>query len=83
MESITIFWFRRDLRIEDNCGLFHALKENKDILPIFIFDENILKNFSDNDPRIQFIYNSLRLLDNIFKKNQSSIQIFRGKPEKI
>ena len=83
MKSITIFWFRRDLRIEDNCGLFHALKENKNVLPIFIFDINILKNFSDNDPRIEFIYNSLKLLDNTLKKNQSSIQIFKGKPEKI
>ena len=66
MKSITIFWFRRDLRIEDNCGLFHALKENKNVLPIFIYDLNILKNFSDDDPRIEFIYNSLKLLDNTF-----------------
>ena len=45
MKSITIFWFRRDLRIEDNCGLFYALKENKNVLPIFIYDVNILNNF--------------------------------------
>ena len=83
MKSITVFWFRRDLRIEDNCGLFHALKENKNVLPIFIYDLNILKNFSDDDPRIEFIYNSLKLLDNTFKKNQSSIHIFKGEPEKI
>ena len=83
MKSITVFWFRRDLRIEDNCGLFYALKENKNVLPIFIYDVNILKNFSDDDPRIEFIYNSLKLLDNTFKKNQSSIKIFKGKPKKI
>ena len=83
MKLITIFWFRRDLRIEDNCGLFHALRENKNVLPIFIYDVNILKNFSDDDPRIEFIYNSIKLLDNTFKKNQSSIKIFKGKPEKI
>ena len=83
MKSISIFWFRRDLRIEDNCGFFYALKENKNVLPIFIYDVNILKNFSNDDPRIEFIFNSLELLDNIFKKNQSSIQIFKGEPEKI
>ena len=40
---MTIFWFRRDLRIEDNAGLFYALKENKDVQPLFIFDVNILR----------------------------------------
>ena len=83
MKSITVFWFRRDLRIEDNCGLFYALKENKNVLPIFIYDINILNNFSDDDPRIEFIYNSLKLIDETFKKNKSSIQIFKGEPEKI
>ena len=83
MKSITIFWFRRDLRIADNCGLFHALKENKNVLPIFIFDENILSHFSNDDPRIEFIYNSLILLNNVFKKNKSAIQIYKGKSEKI
>ena len=83
MKSITIFWFRRDLRIEDNCGFFHALKENKSVLPIFIFDENILKHFSNDDPRVEFIYNSLMSLNNVFKKNKSSIEIYKGKPEKV
>ena len=83
MESITIFWFRRDLRIDDNCGFFYALRENKNVLPIFIFDENILSKFSNDDPRIEFIYNSLISLNNVLKKNKSSIQIYKGKPEKI
>ena len=83
MESITIFWFRRDLRIDDNCGFFYALRENKNVLPIFIFDENILSKFSNDDPRIEFIYNSLISLNNVFKKNKSSIQIYKGKPENI
>jgi len=39
---MNIFWFRRDLRVEDNVGLFHALNSDEDVLPIFIFDENIL-----------------------------------------
>jgi deoxyribodipyrimidine photo-lyase len=39
---MTIFWFRRDLRLDDNCGLFHALSNSEAVLPIFIFDKNIL-----------------------------------------
>ena len=37
-ESITLFWFRRDLRLEDNTGLFQALNRHKNVQPIFIFD---------------------------------------------
>jgi deoxyribodipyrimidine photolyase len=36
---MTVFWFRRDLRLEDNVGLFHALNSGEEVLPIFIFDE--------------------------------------------
>jgi len=39
---MNIFWFRRDLRLDDNVGLFHALNANEEVLPIFIFDETIL-----------------------------------------
>ena len=40
--AVNIFWFRRDLRLEDNAGLYHALKEDKPVVPVFIFDRNIL-----------------------------------------
>ena len=40
-KDVSIFWFRRDLRLEDNVGLFYALSENENVLPIFIFDKNI------------------------------------------
>ena len=36
---MNIFWFRRDLRVDDNVGFFHALNSNEEVLPIFIFDE--------------------------------------------
>ena len=45
--EINIFWFRRDLRLDDNCGLFHALKSGKKVLPIFIFDEEILSKLQE------------------------------------
>ena len=43
--STAIFWFRRDLRLADNAGLYYALRENKNVLPIFIFDTEILGNW--------------------------------------
>jgi deoxyribodipyrimidine photo-lyase len=57
MEMLQIFWFRRDLRLEDNAGLYHALKSGKPVLPIFIFDETILERLEDKkDKRVQFIH---------------------------
>ena len=57
---IAIFWFRRDLRLEDNAGLSHALKSGFKILPIFIFDQNILKKLGNKkDPRVLFIYRQI------------------------
>ncbi|MEN8912539.1 MAG: deoxyribodipyrimidine photo-lyase, partial [Polaribacter sp.] len=55
-EQIQLFWFRRDLRLNDNCGLFHALDSGKKVLPIFIFDEDILSRLPDNDARVSFLH---------------------------
>jgi deoxyribodipyrimidine photo-lyase len=56
MERVNIFWFRRDLRLKDNAGLFHALKSNNRVLPIFIFDPGILQKLPNrSDQRVQFI----------------------------
>jgi len=46
---LTIFWFRRDLRLDDNAGLYHALKSGNPVLPIFIFDKEILDKLEDKD----------------------------------
>ena len=48
-EPITIFWFRRDLRLEDNTGLCHALQSGYRVLPVFIFDINILNRLDDEE----------------------------------
>ena len=55
----NIFWFRRDLRIEDNTALIQALNSSQSIIPIFIFDINIIKKLPKDDARISFIYNQL------------------------
>ena len=54
---VNIFWFRRDLRLDDNAGLYHALKEGKPVVPVFIFDRNILDELEDKkDRRVEFIH---------------------------
>jgi deoxyribodipyrimidine photo-lyase len=63
MSAISLFWFRRDLRLEDNRGLFNALKTGLPVLPVFIFDSNILKKLSNkSDARVNFIYKQVESL---------------------
>ena len=81
--KISIFWFRRDLRLEDNTALNQALSKKLQVLPVFIFDEEILHELPNNDPRVNFIYNSLNKIDQTLKKHNSSLLCLRGKPIKI
>ena len=82
-EKIAVFWFRRDLRLEDNAGLFFALSENKNVLPIFIFDPEILESLPKNDARVQFIYSTLTKINNRLLEQKKSIQIFHDSPNKV
>jgi len=82
--STTLFWFRRDLRLQDNAGLFHALKENQDVLPIFIFDTVILDKLDDrDDARVAFIYQSLEILKTQLEALGSSLLVLYGDPVKL
>ncbi|MFK8059630.1 MAG: deoxyribodipyrimidine photo-lyase [Polaribacter sp.] len=78
--AINIFWFRRDLRLEDNCGLFHALKSDKKVIPIFIFDDEILSKLPKDDARVSFIHQELENIYIELKKVGSSLAVFYGKP---
>ena len=66
---MNIFWFRRDLRIDDNKGFFEALSSGKEVLPIFIFDPTILEQLPKDDARVSFIHELLDKLDSEFQKN--------------
>lgn len=80
-QSTSIFWFRRDLRLEDNAGLYHALKENERVLPVFIFDTAILNQLEDpNDRRVDFIHQALQHLQGQLEKIGSSLLVFHSKP---
>lgn len=79
----TYFWFRRDLRLEDNIGLTKALESSKNIQCIFIFDENIILELPNNDHRITFIYDELSKLNEQLKSFDSSLRVEIGKPEQV
>ena len=78
-QKVTFFWFRRDLRLEDNTALFHALQSDTPVIPLFIFDEEILENLPKNDPRVSFIYDSLQNINNQLLEINSSVLIKKGK----
>lgn len=81
--KINIFWFRRDLRLDDNTALDNAMCSGLPVLSVFIFDENITEELPADDPRISFIYNTLSGINKELNKWGSSLLIKKGKPEKI
>ena len=83
MEKVTLFWFRRDLRLHDNVGLYHALKANKNVLPIFIFDTEILNKLPKDDARVNFIHDQLVKIDYQLKTIDAGINIYHGKPQEV
>ena len=82
-EEVSVFWFRRDLRLEDNCALFYALNSKYKVLPLFIFDETILNELPNNDPRVTFIYETLKNIHSELTKFNSSLYIKKGNPSDI
>lgn len=81
MQSVNIFWFRRDLRLQDNAGLYHALKSGNPVLPIFIFDKNILDKLENKgDRRVEFIHVALEELQTSLTKIGSSLEVFYSTP---
>jgi deoxyribodipyrimidine photo-lyase len=76
--KISIFWFRRDLRLEDNIGLYQALKADCPILPVFIFDEAIINELPKNDARINFIYQNLNHINKGLEEKNTSLLVLKG-----
>jgi deoxyribodipyrimidine photo-lyase len=76
--KVSIFWFRRDLRVEDNLALYHSLKSNYPVVPIFIFDESIISELDANDARVSFIYQQLSAININLRRFGSSIRIVKN-----
>ena len=79
--KISLFWFRRDLRLEDNVGLYHALQSEHPVLPIFIFDTDILDKLeSKHDRRVDYIHQALSAINVQLKASNSALITYHGKP---
>ena len=79
-EAVSVFWFRRDLRLEDNRGLFEALNSPFPVLPIFIFDSEITDELNKDDARITFIYDNLKKLSIQLGERSSGMYCTKGDP---
>ncbi len=81
-EVINIMWFRRDLRLNDNAALYHALKSEYPVLPVFIFDKNILDDLEEKkDRRVEFICDALEEIQTELRKHNTSLTVFYDTPE--
>lgn len=81
-EPISVFWFRRDLRLDDNHGLYQALKGHRKVLAVFIFDTSILNHLEDKaDKRVEGIHQRLQLLKQQLNECGSDLRIQVGTAE--
>jgi deoxyribodipyrimidine photo-lyase len=80
---INYVWLRRDLRIEDNTALHNALEKYNKVQVVFIFDDHILEELPKDDPRVNFIYDTLEKINRQLNQLNSSISCYRGKPEAV
>jgi deoxyribodipyrimidine photo-lyase len=79
----ALFWFRRDLRLTDNTGLYHALERSQRVSCIFVFDREILDApSSKKDRRVEFIRESLAEMDCMLRRHGSTLTVLRGLPAK-
>ncbi len=82
--TINVFWFRRDLRLQDNAGLYYALKSGIPVLPIFIFDKNILDGLENKaDKRVNFIHQQLLALKQELQSSGSDLHVYSGTPPQV
>lgn len=81
MKKLNVFWFRRDLRLDDNAGLYHALRQAEPVLPVFIFDTNILEQLDNRqDKRVAFIHAALQELQQKLLPQGSTLQVMHDTP---
>lgn len=82
-QEVTFFWFRRDLRLKDNVGLFHALQSHYPVIPLFVFDDAILDSLPKKDARVGFIHESLSKINTQLNEIGSSFLVKKGKTQEI
>jgi deoxyribodipyrimidine photo-lyase len=77
----ALFWFRRDLRLTDNAGLYHALERSQRVSCFFVLDREILDALSNKkDRRVEFIRESLAGIECILRRHGSTLTVLHGRP---
>ena len=82
-ENFSVFWFRRDLRLVDNLGLNAALSSGFKVIPIFIFDTEIINKLEKNDLRIKMIHTALVKLNDAMLGNRCNVGMYLGNPKAV
>ncbi|MDG0974272.1 MAG: deoxyribodipyrimidine photo-lyase [Crocinitomicaceae bacterium] len=80
---MVLFWHRRDLRIEDNAGLYKALQLGTEVQPVFIFDTTILDELPKKDQRVLFIHQEIGRLKKEYAHHGADLWVYHGKPEEV
>ena len=80
---IVLFWHRRDLRFDDNAGLYKALKSGYNVLPVFIFDRNILDKLPKNDQRVLFIHEAIKAVKAKYQSFGCDLKVYYGEPQEV
>ena len=82
-EDFSVFWFRRDLRLDDNLGFNAALSSGLKVIPIFIFDTDIINKLEKNDLRIKMIHAALVKLNDAMLGNRCNVGMYLGNPKAV
>ncbi len=83
-KKINLFWFRRDIRLHNNRGLYEALNSGIEVIPVFIFDRHILDKLENKkDARVEFIHSELSKVRENLRKAGSDMLVYYGKPEEV
>ncbi len=77
----AIFWFKRDLRVADNTGLFHVIEDSREVLPVYVLDDDILESYPRDSKRLGFFFDALRKLDKDLRELGSYLFVIKGKAE--
>ena len=85
MYKKSIFWFRQDLRVQDNTGLFEAVHGSEEVLPVFILDENITQKFGGlEDQKFWFLREALEKISSDLREIWwEQVVVFKWKPEEL
>jgi deoxyribodipyrimidine photo-lyase len=83
MQDLSVFLFRRDLRLADNSGLIAAMQASKQVIPVFIVDPGLVASWSNANVRLSFLASALKNLDQAIANHGGRLQVLQGDPAEV